>query len=426
MSVFQRVGGHIRNIFSGNQNENHISYGDPYIGITTNYREISSYGKESLTHAIINRIAIDVCSCTFQHVIVNKKNEDRRLIDSNLNYCLKIEANVDQSSISFMHDVVYSLLDEGVIAVVPIDTEVGGKKMTVDINSLRVGKITKWYPQHVKVRVYNEKTGKKEEIVKSKREIAIIENPLYAVFNSSSATLNRIKKKLGQSDTIDNMLSSPSLNGFFQFPQPLKDDLRKKLAEKRIEEFQDQIKNSPLGIAYIDGTEKFTQLSKPLSNHINDTVEKLWKQFFNETGLTEKVFNGTANEEEMLIYQARTVDPILKFILFEFNRKFFTKEEILKGHQIEVYKELFKFTSVEKLAHISDTFRRNYILTSNEIRSLLNYRTSNDPRADELFNPNIADANQDMGGGFTDDMVEQMADQILNMNEKGGEDQNEE
>lgn len=426
MNVFQRIGSRMRNVFSNNQNDYKIDYGQSIYDIPTNYKQVSSYAKESLTHAIINRIALDVCSCTFQHVKVHKNNEDRQLIDSELNYCLTVEANIDQSAISFMHDVAYSLLDEGSIAVVPIDTEIGGNKLTVDICSLRVGKIVKWYPQHVKVSVYNEKTGKKEEIIKPKRQIAIIENPLWSVFNSSNATLNRIKKKLGQSDNIDNMISSPSFNGFFQFPHSTKDDLRKSIAKKRIEEFGEELKNSPYGITYIDGTEKFTQLSKPLSNHINETVDNLWKQFFNETGLTEKVFNGTANEEEMLIYQSRTVDPILKFILFEFNRKFFSKEEQKKGHKIEIYKELFKFTSVEKLAHISDTFRRNYILTSNEIRSLLNYRTSNDPRADELFNPNIADSNQmGMEGGFTDEMVDQMADQIIEMNKKGGENQNE-
>lgn len=390
---------HAWNAFNGDRFASEsIQYGNSSSG--PSYKGGRKYSTSSFASAIFNRIALDASLVTMHHVKIDEETEDREIVKSGLHYCLTTEANIDQSSIQFMQDLVYSMFDEGVIAVVPVDTTVSPDKTGgYDILTMRVGKITQWYPKHVRVRLYNERLGEHEEVVLSKSSTAIIENPLYAVVNGPNATLSRLLRKMALLDEGDEALASGKLDLFIQLPYAVKSELQRRQAEERITNLEAQLAKTKRGIAYTDATEKITQLNRPISPTLLDDVQTLSAQFYNQLGLTENIFNGTASEAEMRTYYTRTIDPILDNIIAEFNRKFLTKTARTQGHTLEAYRDLFKLVPVDQLATIADLLRRNSIFTGNEVRgNLFKLKRSNDPRADELYNPNIADSRQNTAG----------------------------
>lgn len=353
------------------------------------------YSASSFSSAIFNRIAMDVASNPIHHVKKDKETDDRTTIYSGLHNCLNVEANIDQTGIQFMQDIVYSMFDEGVVAVVPVDTNVSTRVSgSFDIETMRVGRVTQWFPQHVTINLYNEITGQPQDITLPKKSVAIIENPMYAVINGPNATLQRLLKKLSLLDNVDEMIASGRLDLIIQLPYAVKTDLQKESAKQRIAKIEEQMKGNKHGIAYIDETEKITQLSRPLNDKLLDDIQTLSQQFYNQLGLTENVFNGTASESEMRGYYTRTIDPILNSIVAEFERKFLTKTARTQGQTLESYRDPFSLVPVQDIAKIADAFRRNSILTSNELRAVMGFRKSDDARADELYNPNIADKNQ--------------------------------
>ncbi len=359
------------------------------------HRHITFFRTSSYVSSIFNRIAIDVSMTQFKHVKINPENEDTTDMDTGLNNCLTLEANVDQSSIQFIHDLVYSMFDEGVVAVVPVDTTINPELSgSYDINTMRVGRIVSWFPRDVEVDLYNDITGQNERIFVQKKNVAIIENPLYAVINDENSTLKRLIKKLNQLDNLDNIVDSGRLDLLLSVPYGVKTDVQRKMAEKRIADIESQLSLGRNGIAYVDSTEKVTQLNRPINSQLPETIQNLETMFYNQLGLTQNIFNGTANEAELRTYYSRTVDPIVESIVAEFKRKFLTKTARTQGQTIVAYRDIFKTITVEAIGNLGDSFRRNYIATSNEIRKIVGLKPSNDPRADELFNPNIADNKQ--------------------------------
>lgn len=359
------------------------------------HKNLTMFSASSYVSTIFNKIAIDASMTKLKHVKVDPKNEDETIVQSGLHNCLTVEANIDQNYIQFIHDVVYSMFDEGVIAVVPVETNVsplisGG----YDILNLRVGKITQWFPQMVEIELYNENTGINERIVMEKKHVAIIENPLYAVVNSENSTLKRLMRKLSQLDNVDELVSSGRLDLLISVPYAVKTNLQKKMAEERIASIEHQLSIGRNGVAYIDGTEKVVQLNRPANSQLIENINQLKNEFYNQMGLTESIFNGTASEAELRTYYSRTIDPIMENVVVELTRKFLTKTARTQGHRIMYYRDMFKFVSIEHIAQLGDALRRNYIATANEIRKVIGFKHSNDPRADELFNPNIADNNQ--------------------------------
>ena len=344
---------------------------------------------------IYNRIALDVATTNFKHVVVDRETGDEDVFPSRLQQCLSVEANIDQTHLQFIQDVVYSMFDEGVVAVVPVETTIspnvsGG----YDIISMRTAKITTWYPRHVELEVYNDQTGQNERIIMEKRHVAIIENPLYAIVNDSNSTLKRLLRKLQQMDNIDDINSNKRLDLMISIPYKIKTETQRKMAMDRIREIEEQLTRGNHGIAYIDGTEKMQQLNRPIETQLPETVETLRQELYNQLGLTKNIFDGTATEAEIRVYNSRTIDPIVEHIAAEYNRKFFTKTARTQGHKITYYRDMFKMVPIETLASLGDTLRRNWIASSNELRGIIGFKRSKDPRADELFNPNMADNKQ--------------------------------
>lgn len=376
-----------------NADTNSLDYG--YSSWSPTFKTVKSYSSTSFVSSVYNRIAIDVSMATLKHVKVNLDNEDEEVINSGLNYCLNTEANIDQSHIAFIHDLTYSMFDEGSIAVVPVDTSISPDKSGgYDIKTMRVGKVTQWYPNHVRVNLYNDRTGQNEDIIIQKSNVALIENPLYAVMNGENSTLKRLVAKMKQLDISEELASSGKMDLIIQVPFGIKTNTQKRMAEDRIKALEQQLSMGKHGIAYMDATEKVTQLNRPIESQLPATIEALKDEFYNQLGLTETIFNGTAKEEELRIYYSRTIDPIIKNIIAELERKFLTKTARTQGHAIHYNRDMFKFVTIERLSSLGDTVRRNSIMTSNELRKILGLGHSDDPRADELFNPNIADKNQ--------------------------------
>ena len=368
-----------------------------YSSWTPAYKTVTRVGSASIVSSIYNRIAIDVSMAKIQHVKVDKKTEDVTIVESGLNYCLGTEANLDQTGIQCIQDLVYSMFDEGVVALVPVETTINPKNTgSWDVETMRVGKITDWLPDKVTILLYNEQTGQNEHITLPKRMVAIIENPLYAVMNAENSTLKRLITKISQLDENDAASSSGRLDAFIQVPFSIKTEQQRINAEKRIQAIESMLTKGKHGITYIDATEKLTQLNRPINSQLPETVDRLTKQLYNELGLTEAIFNGTANEEQLRVYYSRTVDPIIENIVAELKRKFLTKTARTQGHDIQYFRDMFKFVTIEMLAGLGDSVRRNSILSSNEMRKILGHKASKDPRADELFNPNIADKNQNI------------------------------
>lgn len=380
---------------------------DPSNGSYFSYGESSSIrpdrprlirgSERSIINSIINRISIDASSIDIKHVRLDENQRYTEDVNSGLNNCLTLEANLDQTSRAFFQDVVTSMLDEGCVAVIPVDTSIDPRKTdSYDILSLRTGKILEWYPKHVRVQVYNERTGRKEEIVVEKRTTAIIENPMYSVMNEYNSTMQRLIRKLALLDITDESTASGKMDLIIQLPYTIKTETRKAQAESRKKDIEMQLATSKYGIAYIDSTEKITQLNRSVENNLMKHVEYLTSMLYSQLGLTAEVMNGTADEQTMLNYNNRTIEPILSAIVDEFKRKFLTKTARTQNQSIEFFRDPFRLVPVNNIAEIADKFTRNEIMTSNEIRQIVGMKPSKDPKADELRNKNLSQSNADI------------------------------
>lgn len=351
---------------------------------------LSQGNERSIVTSIFNRIALDVASLTIQHVRLDGEGRFLEVIDSGLNECLTVEANVDQSAQAFMQDVVLSMFDEGCVAIVPIDTTIDPNiSGSYDINSIRVAKILEWYPRHVRVRVYNDRTGYKEDKVVPKNMVAIIENPLYAIVNERNSTMQRLIRKLNLLDVIDEQSGSGKLDLIIQLPYTIKTEARRQQAESRRKDIEQQLAGSKYGIAYTDGTEHITQLNRAVENNLMSQIEYLTSMVYAQLGITTGVLDGTANETTMLNYYNRTVEPIVSAIVGEMIRTFLTKTARSQKQSIAYFRDPFKLVPVSEIAEIADKLTRNEIATSNEIRQEIGWKPSKDPVADELRNKNL-------------------------------------
>lgn len=345
--------------------------------------------ERTIATSVYNRIAMDVASIRFKHCRIDKNDRYIEDIKSGLNECLSLEANIDQTGRSFIQDVVMSMFDEGAVAIVPVDTSFDPtKSSSYDILSMRTGKILEWYPAHVKVRVYNDRTGRKEDIVLPKRSVAIVENPLYAVINEPNSTMQRLVRKLNILDAIDEQSGSGKLDLIIQLPYVIKTDARKDQAEKRRKDIEEQLKG-PYGIAYTDGTEKITQLNRPIENNLMKQIEYLTNQLYSQIGMTASVLDGTADEKAMLNYNNRTIEPIASAIVDAMKRSFLSKTARTQGQTIMFFRDPFKLVPINNIADIADKFATNEILSSNEIRQIIGMKPADDPKADELRNSHL-------------------------------------
>lgn len=346
--------------------------------------------ERSIIASIYNRIAVDVAAINLQHSRVDQNGKYLEPINSELNQCLRLSANIDQTAREFMTDAVLSLLDEGLVAVVPVDTSVGIlDNNSYDILSIRTGRVVQWYPEHVRVDCYNDRNGRHEEITLPKSVVAIVENPFYEVMNKPNSTLQRLKNKLALLDATDAKQNSNKLNIIIQMPYGLKGKNREERAKERIKDIEMQLVDSKYGIAYMDATEKIVQLGHPIENKLLEEIQYLTEQLYAQLGLTPAVFDGTANEQEMLNYYNRTLEPILAAFIDEFNRKFLTRTARTQGQAINYFRDPFRLAPVEKLAAIADSFTANEIVSANEFRAVLGFQPVNDARADALLNKNI-------------------------------------
>ena len=351
---------------------------------------LSRGNEKSIITSIYNRIALDVAAVDIVHCRVDDNNRYEAEVESKLNRCLKVEANLDQTARAFRQDLVMSLFDEGCVAIVPVDTNVNPKTGAFDVASMRSGKIVEWYPKMVKLRVYNEEKGIKEEIILPKSAVGIIENPLYAIMNEPNSTLQRLIRKLALLDLTDERNSSGKLDLIIQLPYLVKSEGRKNAAEIRRKEIEKQLTNSKYGIAYTDGTEHITQLNRPAENNLLTQVQSLTESLYAQLGITQAVMDGTADEQAMLNYYNRTVEPIVSAIVEEMRRKFLTKTARTQGQSILSFRDPFKLVPINNIADIADKFTRNEILSSNELRQIIGVKPSDDPKADELVNSNIS------------------------------------
>ena len=369
-------------------------------GISYGYRpdriRLTRGNERSIVNAVYNRIAIDVASIDVKHVKTDENDVFIEEIDSFLNDVLQTEANIDQTGRNLMIDAVISLLDEGVIAIVPVDIDEDEEIDSFDVLSLRVAKIIQWYPEHVKVRVYNEKTGYKQDIVINKRSVCVVENPFYSVMNEPNSTLQRLIRKLNLLDAIDEQTGSGQLDIIIQLPYVIKTEARKKQAEDRRKDIEAQLAGSKYGIAYTDGTERITQLNRPAENNLLTQIEYLTSMLYSQLGITEEVLNGTADEKTMLNYYNRTIEPIMSAIIDEMKRKLLTWNARKEGQSIKFFRNPFKLVPVTEMAEIADKFGRNEILTPNEIRGIVGFKPSDDPQANELRNRNISQSNEEI------------------------------
>lgn len=380
--------------------------------------------ERSIISSVYTRISIDVAANSIRHVRVDDNDRYLEDLDSGINYCLREEANIDQAASFFIQDVALTLMDKGVIAIVPVKTSMnplttGG----YDIRELRVGEIISWYPQHVKLKVYNDMVGKHEEIVMRKKDVAIVENPLYMVMNEPNSTLQRIISKLNMLDAVDSQSSSGRLDLIIQLPYTIKSETRREQAEQRRQDIEFQLKGSQYGIAYADATEKIVQLNRPTENNLLKQVEYLIPLLYSQLGLTEEVMNGTANEAAMLNYRTRTIKPILKALTEAMNRTFLTKTARAQRQRILFFTNPFELVPIESIAEIGDKFTRNEILSSNELRQIIGFKPSSDPKADELRNSNMPEA-KDSGLANTKDTAPKAVDDTEDDTEQEGDSQN--
>lgn len=387
---------HAWNAFTSRDPTQYIITGPGYSSRPDRPR-LSRGNEKSIATSIFNRIALDVSSVNIKHCRLDKNGRYVEDIDSGLNNCLNLEANKDQTGRAFIQDVVLSMLDEGCVALVPVETTIDPKSSnSYQIDSMRTGKITEWYPDTVRVRLYNDRTGEKEEILLPKNQVAIIENPLYAVVNEYNSTMQRLIRKLSLLDVTDEQTASGKLDLIIQLPYVIKTETRREQAERRRKDIIDQLAGSQYGIAYTDGTEKITQLNRSLENNLLKQVEYLTNMVYSQLGITQSVLDGTADEKTMLNYMNRTVEPIISAIVDELKRKFLTKTARSQLQSIVYFRDPFRLVPVNDIAEIADKFTRNEIMTSNEIRQIVGMQPSKDPKADKLVNSNISQAKQDM------------------------------
>ena len=353
--------------------------------------------ERSMVSSVYNRIALDVAYIDIFHARLDDDGRYTEQISSGLNECLNLSANVDQTGKAFIQDIVMSMMDEGVVAIVPVDTTINPEKSgSFDILSMRTGKIKEWYPEHVTVELYNEKTGRKEDLLLPKNTIGIIENPLYAVMNEPNSTLQRLIRKLNLLDVIDEQSGSGKLDLIIQLPYVIKTPARKQQAEERRRDIEMQLAGSKYGIAYTDGTEKITQLNRPVENNLMKQIEYLTNMLYSQLGLTQEILNGSADEKTMLNYYNRTIEPIVSSIVDEMKRKFLTKTARTQGQSIVYFRNPFKLVPVAELAEISDKLTRNEIASSNEIRQIIGWKPSDEPGADELRNKNLNQSKEEL------------------------------
>ena len=366
---------------------------------------LSSNNEKTIVNTIYNRIALDVASLKFRHVRLDENERFKEEMSTGLNEVLKTEANLDQSGRAFVHDMVLSMIDEGVVAAVPVETTDDPEvSSSYDILQMRVGPIVEWYPQHVKVRLYNSVTGQRQEFTFRKRDVAILENPFYAVMNAPNSTLQRLIRKLRLLDVIDEQAGSGKLDLIIQLPYTIRSEARQQQAEVRRKSVEDQLAGNKLGIAYIDSTEKVIQLNRSVENNLLKQVEYLTSMLYSQLGFSQSILDGTADEQTMLNYQNKTVEPLASTITDEFKRKFLTKTARTQGQSVMFFTEPFRITPVSQIAEIADKFTRNEILTSNEIRQIIGIKPSDNPKADELRNSNLNQEKQgdEPSGGFAD------------------------
>lgn len=352
--------------------------------------------ERSIISSILTRIAVDCVQTDIKHVMLDENGRYKEDMKSGLNNCLTLEANVDQSGFDFRLDMVFSLLDEGVVALVPTDTDGNPYEESFEILELRTAKIKEWFPNRVRVEVYNEHTGIKEEIILPKSQVAIIQNPLYAIMNEPNSTLSRLNRKLVLLDKMDESASSGKLDLIVQLPYSTRANGRKAMAEQRRKDIEDQLTNEKYGIAYIDASEKITQLNRPIENQLLSQIEYLTNLLFSQLGMTQSILDGTADEQTMLNYYQRTINPIIQAIVSECMRKFIGKTARTRGQSIMAFRDPFRLVPVNNIAEIADKFTRNEILSSNEIRQIIGMKPSDDPKADELINSNL-NHNEDGG-----------------------------
>lgn len=396
---------HAWNAFAAKEKNDSLVYSPPYnAGVSSSYRQDRTplrIGTErSIIASIYNRIAIDVAAVEIRHARVDQNGRFQEEIKSGLNECLSLSANKDQTARAFFMDAVLSMFDEGTIAIVPVDTTLDITKTTsFDIQSMRVGKITQWMPDHVRIELYNDREGRREEIVLEKSKVCIIENPLYQVMNEPNSTLQRLREQLALLDATDKKQNSNKLNMIIQLPYTIKSQARLEQAEERRKQLEMQLTESKYGVAYIDGTEKVTQIGRPLENRLIEQIEYFTNQLYAQLGLTPEVFNGTADERVMLNYNNRTIEPIVGAFADEMQRKFLTKTARTQGQAIVYFRNPFSLVTMDTLADMADKFTRNEILSSNEFRAELGFKPVDSHRADDLLNKNINPAMpQDQAG----------------------------
>ena len=383
-------------------------------------RPMFTRGNErSIATSVYNRIALDASSIVIQHVRLDENSRFSSVINSGLNNCLNLDANLDQTGRAFLQDVVMSMLDEGCVALVPVINDVNpDDTSSYEILSMRTGRIIEWRPAHVKVRAYNELTGRKEDLILPKSAVAIVENPLYAVINEPNSTMQRLIRKLSLLDVTDEQTASGKLDLIIQLPYVIKTPARQQQAEDRRKAIEMQLASSKYGIAYTDGTERITQLNRPAENNLMKQIEYLTNLLYSQLGITQTIMDGTADDKTMLNYYSRTIEPIVSAIVDELKRKFLTKTARSQGQSIMFFRDPFKLVPVNDLAELADKFTRNEIMTSNEIRQIVGMKPSDDPKADELKNSNIAESKQEAQEQL--DVV----DEEIQENDKGGENQN--
>lgn len=381
---------HAWNAFTGTDYTTYQDVGPGYSSRPDRIR-LTRGNERSIITSVYNRIALDVAALNVQHIRLDENGRFLSVIQDGLNTCLTVEANIDQTARAFIQDIVVSMLDEGCVAIVPVDTTYDPSVTgSYDIQTMRVGKILDWYPQHVRVRLYNERTGTKENILVPKSTVAIIENPLYAVVNEPNSTMQRLIRKLNLLDVIDEQSGSGKLDLIIQLPYVIKTEARRQQAENRRKDIEAQLSGTKYGIAYADGTERITQLNRSVNNNLMSQIEYLTSMLYSQLGITQSILDGTADEKTMLNYNNRTIEPIISAIVDEMKRKFLTKTARSQSQSISFFRDPFKLVPVNDIAEIADKFTRNEIMTSNEIRQVIGMKPSDDPRADELRNKNLS------------------------------------
>ena len=396
LSVIKHAWGLFTN--TNNKNPTFNPVGSSYTISPTRPR-FSRGNERTVVTSVYNRIAIDASSIEIKHVILDDEGRFKETKKTRLNNCLTTEANIDQTSRAFMLDVVISLLDEGCVAVVPVKTTINPDNTeSYDIEELRTGRIVEWFPKHVMVRLYNDETGMYQDVTLPKSQVAIIENPLYTIMNEPNSTMQRLIHKLSLLDIIDEESSSGKMDLIIQLPYIIKNETKRSQAEERRKQIEDQLRGSRYGVAYIDGTEKVTQLNRSVENNILKQVEYLTNLLYSQLGLTQTIMDGTADENTMNNYYNRTVEPVVSAIVDEFHRKFLTKTARTQGQAIMFFRDPFKLMSVTSIADTADKFTRNELLSSNEFRQIIGRKPSTDPKADMLLNKNISHAPEEMDG----------------------------